>query len=124
MPPGISSTPSWAMTSTPATGAGARPERDLLGTDLSEAFIGCSAVKSQKAHRLTRRAPAVRRGWAVSIDRLRGRYTTCSSADPFGRVAGVGTFPDGLSLAVAPASKGLFPQPVSMSGAQSRVTHL
>src|SRR3954465_5560146 len=57
----------------------------------------------------------------MSIDRLHGRYTTCSSADPLG-VAGVGTFPDGLSLAVAPASKGLFPQPVSMSGAESRVS--
>ena len=30
-------------------------------------------------------------------------------------VAGVGTFPGWLSLAVAPASKGLIPQPVSMS---------
>src|ERR1700676_4696225 len=32
--------------------------------------------------------------------------------------AGVGTFPGWLSLAVAPASKGLIPQPVSMSGLQ------
>lgn len=31
------------------------------------------------------------------------------------RTAGVGTFPEWLSLAVAPASKGLIPQPVSMS---------
>ena len=61
----------------------------------------------------------------MSINRLRGGYTTCSSADAPRAyavcTAGVGTFPDGLSLAVAPASKGLFPQPVSMSGAQSRV---
>jgi hypothetical protein len=30
-------------------------------------------------------------------------------------LAGVGTFPGWLNLAVAPASKGLIPQPVSMS---------
>jgi hypothetical protein len=35
-----------------------------------------------------------------------------------GGIAGVGTFPGWLSLAVAPASKGLIPQPVSMSGVQ------
>ncbi len=35
-------------------------------------------------------------------------------------VAGVGTFPGWLSLAVAPASKGLIPQPVSMSDSKSR----
>ncbi|MDB6162120.1 MAG: hypothetical protein JWO04_5826 [Gammaproteobacteria bacterium] len=35
-----------------------------------------------------------------------------------GGIAGVGTFPGWLSLAVAPASKGLIPQPVSMSGLQ------
>ena len=35
--------------------------------------------------------------------------------------AGVGTFPGWLSLAVAPASKGLIPQPVSMSGVECRV---
>src|SRR5262249_19196275 len=38
-----------------------------------------------------------------------------------GEVAGVGTFPGWLSLAVAPASKGLIPQPVSMSEWKSMV---
>src|SRR6185437_9967806 len=38
-----------------------------------------------------------------------------------GRIAGVGTFPGWLVLAVAPASKGLIPQPVSMSDRQFRV---
>src|SRR6185312_8252093 len=37
------------------------------------------------------------------------------------RIAGVGTFPGWLVLAVAPASKGLIPQPVSMSERQFRV---
>src|ERR1700730_7040951 len=36
-------------------------------------------------------------------------------------VAGVGTFPGWLSLAVAPASKGLIPQPVSMSNQEFRM---
>src|SRR5437016_13907376 len=36
-------------------------------------------------------------------------------------IAGVGTFPVWLALAVAPASKGLIPQPVSMSDQQFRV---
>ena len=39
---------------------------------------------------------------------------------PLTDIAGVGTFPGWLSLAVAPASKGLIPQPVSMSGSKSR----
>src|SRR5580700_5016149 len=37
-------------------------------------------------------------------------------------IAGVGTFPGWLSLAVAPASKGLIPQPVSMSNQEFRMT--
>jgi hypothetical protein len=44
--------------------------------------------------------------------------TLSGSLSAIGGIAGVGTFPGWLSLAVAPASKGLIPQPVSMSAQQ------
>jgi hypothetical protein len=66
-------------------------------------------------------------GWAASIPAPPARsHAVRSSVDPFrarrlhGRIAGVGTFTGWLGLAVAPASKGLIPQPVSMSQQQFR----
>jgi hypothetical protein len=47
-------------------------------------------------------------------------YRCWTGSKPPSAAAGVGTFPGWLGLAVAPASKGLIPQPVSMSGWESR----
>src|SRR5687767_2311209 len=81
-------------------------------------------MASALSHRsLLRRAPALWRVCCVhplSLT-LKGHANRSSVALAMRPgAAGVGTFPEWLSLAVAPASKGLIPQPVSMSGTESR----
>jgi hypothetical protein len=90
------------------------------GIDSTEAFIFRSASDVYRSSVTSAERPP-NGGLSRPSSRREARsHANRSSVDPRpigGGTAGVGTFPDGLGLAVAPASKGLFPQPVSMSEA-------
>ncbi len=81
--------------------------------------FGRSADQGSKFQPIPLRNTRARRAGlsGPSPPRCRGTgHSDHSSTSPLGsRVAGVGTFPGWLGSAVAPASKGLIPQPVSMS---------